>query len=85
MMSLVILLEDCPVLLLQAANLIHVNGLELALGFFLVCWQLLLLHRFQANGGIVTNPNDQDATTLGAAVLVVLVGEGNVDLRYIVR
>lgn len=80
-----ILLEQRAVLLLQAANLVNVNRLELTLDFLLVRWELLLLHGLQADCGIVTNAYDQDTTAFGLAVFVVLVGKGDVDLGDVIR
>lgn len=80
-----ILLEQRAVLLLQAANLVNVNRLELTLDFLLVRWELLLLHGLQADCGIITNTHNQDTTALGLAVFVVFVGKGDVDLRNVIR
>lgn len=82
--SLVELLEHCPVLLFQSADPVHINGLELALGFLLVSRQLLVVHGLKANGGIVSNTHHQNAAALGTTMFIMFVGEGNVNLRDVV-
>jgi hypothetical protein len=79
------LLEGGAVLLLEATNLVHVQGVELALGFLLVGGQLLVvLHGLQADGGVVADADDEDAAGLALAAVIVLIGEGDVDLRDVV-
>jgi hypothetical protein len=79
------LLEGGAVLLLEATNLVHVQGVELALGFLLVGGQLLVvLHGLQADGGVVADADDEDAAGLALAVVVVLIGEGDVNLGDVV-
>lgn len=79
------LLKHVAILFLEATNLVHVDGLELALGFLFVGRKLLFSHGFETDGGIVAYPDDEDAAALAVAVIVVLVGEGDVNLGDVVR
>ena len=79
------LLEKSAVLLLETTNLIHVDGVESALGLLLVSGQLLIVHRLQTDSGVVTDTDVEDAATLGAALVVLLVGEGDVDFWHVIR
>lgn len=84
MIPLIILLEQVPVLLLQSANVIHVNGLKLTLELLLVCWQLFVMHGLETDSGVVTNTHHKNATALGTSILVMFFGECNMDLRNVV-
>lgn len=79
-----LLLKHVAVLFLETSELLHVERLELALGFLFVRGQLLFLHRLQADSGVVTNANNEDTPALALAFIVLLVGEGNVDFRHVV-
>lgn len=76
--------EIVAVLLLQASDLVHVDGVELALGLLLIGRELLLAHGLEANSSIVSDANNKDTSTLGAALLILLIREGNVNLRDVV-
>lgn len=78
------LLKQVVILFLEAANFIHVNGLELALGLLLIGGKLLFSYRFEANSGIVADSDNENATALALAVIVVLVRKGDVNFRYII-
>lgn len=78
------LLKQVAILFLEAANLIHVNGLELALGLLLIGGKLLFSYRFETNSGIVADSNNENAAALAVAVVVVLVRKGDVNFRYII-
>jgi hypothetical protein len=78
------LLENGSVLLPEATNLVHVDGVEAVLGLLLVSGQLLGVHGLQADGGVVTDANNQHAAALGAALVVLLIGESDVNLGDIV-
>lgn len=78
-------MELGAILLLEATNLVHINGVELALGLLLISRQLLVVHGLQADSGVVANTDDKNAATLGATLVILLVREGDVDLRDVVR
>lgn len=78
------LLKHVAVLFLEPSQLLHVEGLELALGFLFVGRQLLLLHGLQTNRGIVADTYNEDASALALVVFALLVGEGDVDFRDVV-
>lgn len=71
-------------LLLETSDVVHVDGVETALGLLLVGGQLLLLHRLQTNGGVVANAHNQHTPALVLAIGVLLVGEGDVNFRDVV-
>lgn len=83
-LSLVLLLKHVAILFFETSELLHVERLELALGFLFVSGQLLLLHRLQTDSGIVTNTDNENASALLLAFIVLLIGEGNVDFRHVV-
>jgi hypothetical protein len=72
------------VLLLEAANLVHIERVELALGLLFVRGQLLLLHGLETDGGVLADADNEDAAVLVLAVGVLLVGEGDMDLGDVV-
>lgn len=78
------LLELGTVLLLQAANLIHINRVEAVLVILLVRRQLLLGHRLKADGGILTNTDDENTRAPQLALLVDLVRNSDVDFWDVV-
>lgn len=78
------LLELSTVLLLEAANLVHVDGVELALCLLLVGGQLLLVHGLQTDGRVITNADDEHTTALLSALLILLIGEGDVNLGNVI-
>lgn len=62
-----LLFEKVVILLLQPANLVHVQRGKAILGLLLVGRKLLLLHRLQTDGGVVADANNEDASTLALA------------------
>lgn len=78
------LLELRAVLLLEATDLVHVDRVELALGLLLVSGQLLVVHGLQADCRVIADANDKDSATLRAPLVVLLIGEGDVNLRNVV-
>lgn len=77
-------MELSTVLLLEAANLVHVDRVELTLGLLLVGGQLLLVHGLQTDGRVITNADDKHTTALLSALLVLLIGEGDVNLGNVI-
>lgn len=71
-------------LLLQASNIVHVDGVELVAALLLVGGELFLVQGLHADGGIIANAHDQNATTLPTTAVVLLLGEGDVNLRHVV-
>ena len=71
-------------LFLQPTDAIHIDSVELAAALLLVGGELLV-DGFEPDSGIVADTHDDDATVLVLALVVLLVGEGDVDLGYIVR
>lgn len=78
-------MELGTVLLLEAANLIHIHRVEAVLVILLVRRQLLLGHRLKADGGILTNTDDENTRAPKLALLINLIGNGDVDLRDVIR
>lgn len=79
------LLEESAVLLLQTADLVHVDGVESALGLLLVSRQLLVMHGLQTDSSVVTDTDIEDTTALGAALVILLIGERDVDFWHVIR
>lgn len=73
-----------PVLLLQAPDLVHVDGVELCAALLFVGRKLFLVQRLKSNRAFAEPDNNNPATLL-VALVVLLVGEGNMDLRDVVR
>ena len=61
------LFQKIAILLLQPANLVHVDRVETILGFLLVSRELFLLHRLQAYGSVVADADDQNLPALALA------------------
>lgn len=68
------------VLLLEAANVVHIDRVELTLGFLLVGRELLVVHRLKTDSRVVANTDNEHTAALLSALLVLLIGEGDVDL-----
>jgi hypothetical protein len=66
-----------PLLLLQATNTVDIDRIELGFALLLIGGQLLVLQRFHADGSI-TDTYNNNATALSLAVLVMLIGKGDV-------
>lgn len=72
------------ILLLEASNLVHVDRVEIALRLLLIGGQGLVLDGLETDGGVVADADNQDAAALEVALVVVFIGEGDVDLRHVV-
>jgi hypothetical protein len=77
-------LEARVVLLLEAADLVHVDGEKVLLTVLFVGGELLVADRLEADSGVVTDADNEDLAPLDLASLVMLVGEGDADLRDVV-
>lgn len=77
-------MKEGAILLLEAANLVHVDRVEVAFSLLLISRELFIAHWLKAHGSILADADDKNASALGAAGLVVLVGKGNVNLRHVV-
>lgn len=73
------LLELRSVLLLQATDLVHVDRIETGAALLLIGGQLLLADGLHSNSGVAYSDN-HDTSILLAALVIMLVGERNVDL-----
>lgn len=71
-------------LLPQATNIVHVDGVEVRVAVLLVGGKLLLVQGLQTNSCVVTNANDHDPAGLAPAALVLLFGEGDVNLGHVI-
>lgn len=78
------LLKLSTVLLLEAANVVHIDRVELALGLLLVGGELLVVHRLKTNSRVVANTDNEYTAALLSALLVLLIGEGDVNLRDVI-
>jgi threonine synthase len=72
------------VLLLEAANVVHIDRVELSLGLLLVGRKLLVIHRLKTDGRVITNTDNKHTAALLSALVVVLIGEGDMDLRDVI-
>lgn len=79
-----LLLELSTVLLLETADLVHVDRVELSLGLLLVGGELLVVHGLKTDSRVVANPDNENTTALWSALVVLLIREGDVDLGNIV-
>ena len=77
-------MELSTVLLLKTANMIHVDRVELTLSFLLVSRELLVVHGLQTNSRVVANTDNKDAAVLLSALVVLLIGEGDVNLGNVI-
>lgn len=72
------------VLLLEAANVVHIDRVELALSLLLVGRELLVVHRLKTDSRVVANTDNEHTAALLSALLVLLIREGDVDLRDVI-
>lgn len=79
-----LLLELSTVLLLETADLVHVDRVELSLGLLLVGGELLVVHGLKTDSRVVANPDNENTTALWSALVVLLIREGDVDLGNII-
>lgn len=70
-------------LLLESANLLNVHRVELRAAFLLIGGELLVVEGLEANGGLA-NTDDNHTAALWPALVVLLVGEGDVNLGNVV-
>jgi hypothetical protein len=77
-------LELSTILLLEAANVVHIDRVELSLGLLLVGRKLLVVHRLKTDGRVITNTDNEHTAALLSALVVLLIGKGDMNLRDVI-